>query len=118
MNRKIVSALVLAAAAGSALAEGPLPQAEPFHGARSRADVQADLTAYKRAGVNPWSFTYNQLRGFSSATTREQVQAEYIASRDEVAALHREDGGSAYFTQLAGRRLQSETLAGQPVNAR
>lgn len=118
MNRKIVSALVLAAAAGSALAEGPLQHAEPFVGTRTRAEVQDELATYKRAGVNPWAFNYNHLRGFASSTTREQVQAEYIASRNEVAALHREDSGSAYFTQLAGRRLQSETLAGQPINAR
>lgn len=39
-----------------------------------------------------------------SLRTRAQVRAEYLRSRDVVAALTGEDSGSAYLTQLAARR--------------
>lgn len=85
--------------------------------ALSTAQVRAELDAYKQAGVNPWSMSYDQLAGFQSARTRDDVRAEFLASRDEVAALNREDSGSAYLTQLAARPHQAnQTLAGQPQN--
>lgn len=58
--------------------------------------------------MNPWSISYNQLAKFKSTTTREQVQAEYRAERQAVAAMTAEDSGSAWLTQLAAT----------PVNAR
>ena len=117
MNRtRIISALVLAAAAGTAMAETPTVVKETFVSTKSRAEVQADLAAYKKAGVNPWSIQYNPLRGFQSQLTREQVTAEYVAARDTVAALTSEDSGSAYLTQVAARRVDGgTTLAGQPA---
>jgi hypothetical protein len=122
MNRKIASLLVLAAtaAAGSAFAESPLAvQPDPFTSTRTRAEVQAELHAYKQAGVNPWSISYNPLRSFKSAATREQVVADYIAARDQVAAISGEDSGSAYFSRQAGARQgASTTVAGQPAVAR
>ncbi|HWP10275.1 MAG TPA: DUF4148 domain-containing protein [Ramlibacter sp.] len=118
MKLKIVSAVLIAAAAGTAFAETPTVVKEPFVSTRSRAEVQAELLAYKQAGVNPWSTSYNPLGGFKSATTREQVVAEYLASRNEVAAINSEDSGSAYFAQaFAHRTHTSATLAGNPVNA-
>lgn len=118
MNRtRIISALVLAAAAGTALAETPTVVKEPFVSTKSRAEVQADLAAYKKAGVNPWSISYNPLRGFQSTTTREAVTAAYIAARDEVAATTGEDSGSAYFAQGGHAVPGSTTLAGQPQRA-
>lgn len=116
MNRKIATALVVAAAAvaGTAFAETPTP--EPvFHGSATRAQVQADLAAYKQAGVNPWSTSYNPLKGFQSAKTRAQVTAEYVQSRDAVAALNGEDSGSFFLAQHQG--AVSPTLAGTPANA-
>jgi hypothetical protein len=122
MNRKIATALVLAAttAAGSAFAETPFAvQPDNFTSTRTRAEVQAELHAYKKAGVNHWSFMYNPLRSFQSTLTREQVVADYVASREEMAAIHSEDSGSAYFSRQAGTRQgASTTLAGQPTEAR
>lgn len=112
-------ALVLAAAfAGSAFAESPLAVPEAaFTSTKSRADVLAELQAYKQAGVNPWSTSYNPLRGFRSATTRAAVVADYLASRDEVNALTGEDSGSAYLAQARTPGLPPSLLAGQPARA-
>jgi hypothetical protein len=119
MKLKTLSALLVAAAATSAFAETPTVVKDDFVSTRSRAEVQAELFAYKQAGVNPWSMSYNQLAGFKSATTRQQVVADYLAARDEVAAINSEDSGSAYFAQSVPQRTdERETLAGQPVNAR
>ena len=118
MNRKLaISSIVLASAfAGSAFAESPIYGNDVFTGARSRGDVQAELAVYKQAGVNPWSTSYNPLKGFQSATTRESVTAAYLASRNEVRALSGEDSGSAYLAQRGGA-VTSSTLAGTPANA-
>lgn len=118
MKAKIASALLFAAVAGSALAETPTVVTEPFASSKSRAEVQAELHAYKKAGVNPWSMSYNPLTSFKSATSREQVTAQYVASRTEVNAIHGEDSGSSYFAQGYSPRTPNGSLvAGQPVNA-
>ena len=51
-----------------------------------------------------------------SERTRAEVQADFIANRDRVAAFSREDSGSSY---LAAHRATAAApvLAGQPVNA-
>lgn len=116
MNFKIASAVLALAAAGSAFAETPTVVTEPFVSAKSRAEVQAELFAYKKTGVNPWSISYNQLAGFKSTASRQQVVAEYLGARNEVAAINGEDSGSAYLAQ-GGRTSNSAILAGQPVNA-
>ena len=118
MNAKLaLSSLVLAATfAGNALAETPTVVNENFVSTKGRAEVQAELAAYKKAGVNPWSMSYNPLRSFQSATTREAVVAEYLASRNEVKALNGEDSGSAYLAQTRTIGATS-TLAGTPANA-
>lgn len=113
-----LASFVLASAfAASAFAETPTVVTEPFVSSKTRAEVQAELAAYKQAGVNPWSTQYNPLRGFRSATTREAVTAEYIASRDVVRELGGEDSGSTYLAQQRSPALESSTLAGQPRNA-
>lgn len=115
MNRKIVSAAIAVAAfAGAAHAQGPIEQAEPFNSVRSRAEVQADLQQYKKAGINHASTWYNPLREFKSVRTREAATAEYIAARDEVAAQNAEVVGAV---PVATRTRLRDTLAGQPVNA-
>ena len=114
MNRKIASALVIAvaAAAGNAFADDITVDPTPFSGTKSRVEVQAELGQYKAAGVNAWSTQYNPLKQFRSAKTREAVVAEYIAARDEVAALNSEDSGSAYLAQAPSTRVApSATLA-------
>ncbi len=117
MNRKIALALVAVATAfaGTAFAEdynGYNPHAQS---SRSRSAVQAELAQFKQSGVNPSSMAYNPLRGFHGTATREQVAADYRASRDVVAAFTGEDSGSAY---LARRGAASRTtLAGAPSAA-
>ena len=81
----------------------------------TRAQVAAQLADYRKAGVNPWSTSYNPLKSFQSQKSREQVTAEFLASRDAVSAMPAEDSGSAF---LAARRPAidaSRQLAGQPV---
>jgi hypothetical protein len=118
MKLKIASAVLIAAAAGSAFAESPTVVKDDFVSTRTRAEVQAELHAYKQSGMNPWSTSYNQLTGFRSNLTRQQVMADYLAARDEVAAVNSEDSGSAYFAQAVPQRTTpTATLAGRPVNA-
>lgn len=117
MNAKTLAALTLAfAAASGAMAETPTVVTDNFVSTKSRAQVQAELQAYKQAGVNPWSTQYNPLRAFKSDTSRAQVTAAYVAARDEVAALNSEDSGSAYLAS-APRANAGTTLAGQASEA-
>jgi hypothetical protein len=119
MNSKTLLAVAAFAAIAStaARADDITIDTTPFNSSRTRAEVQAELFQYKKAGVNPWSISYNQLSQFKSAKTREQVQAEYRAERDTVAAMTAEDSGSALLTHLAATRNVGTTLAGTPVNA-
>jgi len=131
MNSKSILAVAALAAfasigaqagqAGEAdLAAGPSGQIVQAQAARTRADVQAELAQYQKAGVNPWSIRYNQLAGFRSAKTRDEVRAEYLAERNEVAAMNGEDSGSAYLAQAAAagaRAYRGNTFAGTPANA-
>jgi hypothetical protein len=114
MNARItLSSLLLATAfAGSAFAETPTIDNQQFASSKTRAEVQAELAAYKQSGVNPWSTQYDVLRGFTSTKTRAQVIGEYLAAREEVNALNREDSGSAYLAQVRARQNLSSTLAG------
>jgi hypothetical protein len=115
MNRTIAIAAIALVAASSAFAESPLAGNQPFAAGKSRAEVQAELHQYKASGVNPWSQSYNQLRGFQSSKTRAEVTAEFLQSRNETAALTREDSGSALLS--ARTRVVAPVLAGRPVNA-
>ena len=99
-SRTVLSALVLAAGfSGAAFAESPGQQSFPFASSRTVAQVQAELQQYRAAGVNPWATSYNPLRHFKGAVSREAVVAEYLASRDIVRAVNGEDGGSFYLAQ-------------------
>ncbi|MEJ8839557.1 DUF4148 domain-containing protein [Ramlibacter sp. AN1133] len=119
MNRSalLVAALSLAAFAAHADDADPSGQfAASTASKATRAEVQAQLASYKQSGVNPWSTSYNPLKSFQGGRTRAEVTAEYVASRDAVAAMTREDSGSAY---LARRTVTTDVrhLAGSPVNA-
>ena len=119
MNSKTLLAVAAFAAIASsaARADDITIDTTPFQSVHTRAEVQSELFQYKKAGVNPWSTSYNQLAQFKSAKSRGQVQAEYRADREAVAALTGEDSGSAYLTQLAATRTVGTTLAGTPANA-
>lgn len=112
MNRQLAIAAVLAVAATSALADDITVDTTPFVSSRTRAEVQAELGQFQKAGVNPWSTQYNPLKTFASAKTRSQVQAEYVADREQVRALTGEDSGSAYLAR--GNVQRATRLAGQP----
>jgi hypothetical protein len=119
MNRSslLIAALSFAAFAAHADDADPSGQfAATVAGQASRTEVQSQLAGYRQAAVNPWSTSYNPLKSFQSGRTRAEVSAEYIRSRDAVAAMTREDSGSAY---LAVRRPATDArqLAGDPVNA-
>ena len=111
----LAAALVTAGFAVHADAFDAPEYATPFNGAKSRAEVQAELSQYKQARVNPWASSYNQRTGFTSGRTRAEVQAEYIASRDRVAAFTSEDSGSAYLASHKGEQA-AQQFAGQRVN--
>lgn len=119
MNRSslLIAALSFAAFAAHADDADPSGQfAATVAGKASRTEVQSQLAGYRQAGVNPWSTSYNPLKSFQSDRSRAEVSAEYVRSRDAVAAMTREDSGSAY---LAARRSTTDVrqLAGDPVNA-
>lgn len=117
MNRKTLIVLAIAAvSAGTALADDITIDNSRFESTATRAQVQGELAAYKKAGVNPWSNRYNPLAQFRSQRSRADVTAEYLGSRERVAAFTGEDSGSRF---LAANRTQrtSETVAGRPVNA-
>ena len=120
MNRKSLALVAALSVAGfAAHAETPDVSGQFAQGARAqtaRAQVQADLNQYRQAGANPWSTSYNPLKEFRGQRTRAEVQAEFLASRNAVAAMTAEDSGSAY---LAARKpaATAPQLAGTPVNA-
>jgi hypothetical protein len=108
MTRSIAIALVLAASAiGNAFADDITIESKPFVSTASRAEVAAELAAFRASGVNPWADSYNQLAGFTSSKSRDEVKAEFLASREEVAALNGEDSGSVY---LARRSEDSDAV--------
>lgn len=118
MNRRLVTLSIAAAAAatfaGGAFAESPDPSgqfAQQVTSSKSRAEVVAELKEYKRAGVNPWAMSYNPLRTFKSTTTREAVVADYLDSRDRVAAFNGEDSGSAYLARNGHQASPDEHMA-------
>ncbi|MDB5883035.1 MAG: hypothetical protein JWP43_2913 [Ramlibacter sp.] len=119
MNRNIAFAFVLATAAiGSAFAGEITPEPASFTSSASRAQVQAELAQYRRAGIDTSSYEYNPLTQFKSATTRAQVTAEYLANRDQVAAASGEGSGAETFARNINVNRQDATrLAGLPVNA-
>lgn len=117
MNRNSLTlalAGVLALTGLAAHAETPDPSGQYVISAastRTTAQVQAELAQYKQSGINPWSTSYNPLKSFRSTKAQQQVQQEYLASRDVVKAMNGEDSGSAYLAahrgQTAGTSLAS-----------
>jgi hypothetical protein len=119
MNRysHLAAALSFVALAAQADGADPSGQFAASVGANAtRTEVQAQLADYKKAGVNPWSTSYNPLKSFQGSRSRAEVTAEYLASRDAVAAMTREDSGSSYLARRVGAARDAR-VAGQPVNA-
>jgi hypothetical protein len=104
MNRKLhLLTLALLSGAlgytGSTRADDITIDPVPFVSSRSPAEVRAELDAFKKSGVNPWSLDYQPLQTFRSSRTRAEVTAEYIRDREAVAAMTREDSGSRYLAE-------------------
>ena len=118
MNRYAIAiALASLAAAGQAFADDITIETTPFVSTLSRAQVQQELAQFKASGVNPWSQSYDQLAGFQSNRSRADVTAEYVRSRDAVAAFTGEDSGSAFLAGGQGEDTRASTVAGQPSAA-
>lgn len=103
MHRKlspIAFAFLAAAGSGSGFADDITPEPS-FTSTRSRAQVMAELQEFQRSGINPWSAAYDMRAGFASAKSRQNATAEYLAAREEVAALTAEDSGSSYLAVRA-----------------
>jgi hypothetical protein len=116
MTRNIaLAALFAVAISGNALADDITIETTPFVSSRTRAEVQAELAQFKKAGTSPWSIQYNPLASFKSTMSSEEVVAEYLASRKEVAAFNGEDSGSSYLTATRAHTA-GVTLAGRPRN--
>lgn len=118
MNRKIylVAAIATFASAASFAEVGeanPAGQyAQAVQSVQTREAVRADLVAYKKAGVNHWSTSYNPLNSAQSTNDRSDVRAAYVADRAHVAAITSEDSGSNYLAQARGARTAPDTVAG------
>ena|SRR5215203_802237 len=113
MNRSIAIALAIAAASTAASAHTGLAgditvEADAFVSYRLPAEVRTELVAYKKSGINPWARSYNPLLYFKSQRTHAEVKGDYLAAREEVAALNGEDSGSMYL-------VESRAGAAQPV---
>jgi hypothetical protein len=115
MNRIIATTLIAATAAfaGQVLADDITPS-QPFVSTEDRAQVKAEI-AQAHAANNPSSMTYNPLAIFQSSRTRADVRAEYIADRDEVAALTGEDSGAFALAQEQESEAQVAGAAGDAV---
>ncbi|HVE53748.1 MAG TPA: hypothetical protein VNB23_10250 [Ramlibacter sp.] len=113
MNRIIASTLIAASAAfaGHALADDITPS-DTFVSSADRAQVQAGV-AQARTAANPWSIAYNPLAAFQGNRTRAEVRAEYIASRDDVAARTGEDSGAFALAREPQRNVD---VAGGPAD--
>ena len=118
MNRYALAiALASVAAAGQAFADDITIDTTPFVSTASRAQVRQELAQFEASGINPWSQGYDPLAGFQSTRSRADLTADYVRSRDAVAAITGEDSGSAFLA--AGRRedTRTSTVAGRPSAA-
>jgi hypothetical protein len=102
-----VAAATLAATlmSSNARAEGPIEDYRPAVSARSRAEVKAEMMM-QRDQLTSYAMEWAQQQPGAllvSGTTREQVRADYVASRETVRAMTAEDSGSAYLAHQSAR---------------
>lgn len=69
----------------------------------AQAKAQSGQLAQRKTGVKPRSHSHQVARA-KLTRTRSAIRREYIAAREQVAALTSEDSGSAYLARLAARR--------------
>ena len=95
----IAATLAAALMSTAARAEGPIEDIRPTVGARSRAEVQAEVMANRHL-ITSFGGEYARhmyAAPFTSTATREQVRSEYLAAREQVRAMNAEDSGSGYL---------------------
>ena len=114
MNRITrIAAIALSFAATSAFADDITIDPVQHQSLKSRVEVQADLSQYAAAKVNPWSTSYNVLTGFKTEQSRSDVAAQLKAAQasGELAALGAEDSGSAYLAQARTQAHRAALVA-------
>jgi hypothetical protein len=103
-----------AAACSSAVrADDITVDTQTFVPSASRAEVRAELDAFRKSGINPWARNYDPLRNFRSAKTRAEVTAEYIRERESVSAMNGEDSGSQYLAGIRDAAATPVRMAGR-----
>jgi hypothetical protein len=121
MNKSLIALTVAVASltSVSAFADDADPAgqfAQAVTSQRSRAEVNAEAVAGVARGAfrpsNPHA-SINVQPVLNSGTTRAQVVAEFLADREEAAAMTAEDSGSAYLTKFANVRPANQYLAGR-----
>lgn len=113
MNRLSAFALVIAvSAAGNVFADDITVESVPFTSTLTRAEVMADLEQFRQSGADRWAETYEPQVAVTSTRTRDEVTAEYIAARQQVAARNGEDSGSMSMARHddAGKPAQIAAL--------
>ena len=123
MKKSLLSLAAIALVSGAAFAGEADPSGQfalQIDGQRTRAEVNAEAVGAVGAGKlrpsNPHASAYVQ-PALNTATTRAQVVAEFLAKRDEAAAMASEDSGAAYLAKLGNQSAYREYLAGTPANA-
>ena len=110
MNRNYAICLAMACVAGgNALADDVTVDPNPFVSTASRVQVQEELRQFRKAGDSPWADAFNPLASFRSSTTSAEVTAEFLASRNAVAAYSAEDSGSSYLARLNAKAVRRPT---------
>lgn len=115
MNTRLLAAAALViAATGNAWADDITIDTTPFVSQKSRAEVQAELKEYQRAGINPWSTQYNPARHAKTLKSRADVVAEARAgvASGEIAAATGEDSG-ALLAQAGKAPARGTSLVAQ-----
>lgn len=68
------------------------------------AKLRSNPFAPRKADVDPRSIGYNPVAHTQLTRSRAEVRNEYLAAREQVAALTGEDSGSAYLARQAARQ--------------
>ena len=130
MERNLASILALAGTAAVSFTLAAIAPADAyaddisvdtakFSSTKSRAEIRTELLsqpAMLKMNAGELAFQYNHLPPVASMATREQVRAEYKASREVVHGLLAEDSGSSYFMKerVAGNAAGATTTLGGP----
>src|SRR5690242_17890045 len=104
-TKSLLTLAAVAALSTAAFAQDADPSGQfalQIDGQRTRAEVQAEAVAAVARGAlrpsNPHASAYVQ-PVLNTTTTRAQVVGDFLAAREEAAALTGEDSGSAYLAK-------------------